>query len=405
MNILIVTDAYPPEIRSISFMVQELAEEFSLRGHRVTVATCWPKYNLSEREKKQTFKELSIENNVEVIRIKTLPHHKVNFIIRGIGELSLPYLFLRKIKRIVKQKIDVVIVYSSPLPLAAIGISLKKQFGAKFILNIQDIFPQNAIDLGIMKNKLIINFFEKIELNAYRNADKMTSHTETSTNFLIRRKNVHPKKIATVPNWIDVNAYKNIEEKGEFRKRYNLKNKFIILFAGIIGPAQNLDFIIQIAQEIPDLPDICFLFVGDGSEKRRLQNMVKEKGIPNVKFQPFISKEEYPYLVKDADVGLLCLSSKNKTPVVPGKIYGFMAASIPVVAFLNRESDGHDLIKKSKCGASMIASDYKKATELIKRFFLERDKFTQYGKNGHEYVIKHFSKKECIDKLESLIRN
>lgn len=404
MNILLVTDSYSPEIRSISYMVQELAEGFALKGHKVIVVTCWPKYNLSVKAKQKSFNTSTIENDVSVIRVKTLPHHRVNYLMRGIGQLSLPYLFLRKVKKIIKEKIDAFIVYSPPLPLAMLGGEIKKTYGARFLLNIQDIFPQNAVDLGIAKNRLVIKFFEWMERKAYKNADKITSHTESSRRFLIEKKQIPADKITTVYNWIDLNAFKDMKATGLFRERYELKNKFIFLFAGIIGPSQNLDFIIHIARKVAGIPEICFLFVGDGTEKERLQKIAEGYGLQNVKFQPFVPKEEYPFLVKEADVGLACLSSKNRTPVIPGKILGFMAASIPIVAFLNKESDAHGLIKEAQCGYSMLSNDVDEAANLIRKIFNEKDKLVHYGQNGYKYASTHFSKKACIDRLEQLIK-
>lgn len=405
MQILLITDSYPPEIRSISYMMQELAEELTLRGHRITVLTSWPRYNLSSEVGQKTFQIFSVEDKIKVIRVKTPPHHKVNYFLRGIAQVSLPYLFFRQFKKFVKDKIDAVIVYSPPLTLTALGNKIKKICGARYLLNIQDIFPQNAIDLGILKNRLIIRFFEWMERRAYENADRITFHAESSRKFLIDNKGVPLEKISTVYNWIDINVFKETKPKGIYRQKYGLKNKFIFLFAGIIGPAQGLDFVIQVAREVSDIQDICFLVVGDGTEKKRLQRMADEYGLRNINFQAFVSQEEYPFLVKEADVGLVCISSKNKTSVMPGKIFGFMASTIPIVAFLNKESDGHSIIRESQCGYSMVSDDLEKAVNLIRKVFGERDKLAEYGLNGYKYAALHFSKKACIDKLEKLIIN
>ncbi|MCK5633390.1 glycosyltransferase family 4 protein [bacterium] len=404
MDILLITDCYPPEIRSISDLTQELAEEFTDRGHNITVVTSWPRYNLTIKAKQTDFDTFSIENNINVIRVKTPPHHKVNFIIRGISQLMLPYLFFKKLKKFNRQKIDAVIVYSPPLPLVMLGIKIKKIHNAKFLLNVQDIFPQNAIDLGIMKNKLIIKFFEWMENKAYEGAVKITSHTKHSREFLIEKKHIPSTKITVVPNWIDISNFKDIKARGIFREKYGLKDKFIFLFGGIIGPSQNLDFIIHVAKKIVDIPDLCFLLVGDGTEKKRLQKLVEEYDLQNVIFQPFISKEEYPFLVKEVDVGLACLNMKNRTPVIPGKILGFMASSIPVVAFLNKENDAHELIKEAQSGYSSLSDDPEKGTKLIRKIFNEKDKLAQYGQNGYNYTKTHFSKEICIDKIEQLIQ-
>jgi len=165
-----------------------------------------------------------------------------------------------------------------------------------------------------------------------------------------------------------------------------------------MGPSQGLEFVIEVAERIKDLKDVVFLLVGDGMEREKLQELVKKKRLNNVLFKPFISKEEYPYLVKDCDVGLVCLTNKNKTPVVPSKILGYMAAGIPVIAFLNKESDGHFIIKDAKCGFSCVYGDLIKAEEIIRQLYNNPNRI-QMGVNGFEYVKRHFERDMCIQKL------
>lgn len=403
MNILLVTDAYPPEIRMISVMCQELAQELTSRGHDVTVVTSWPQYNLDEEAASTTFSEYTMENGVVVIRVRALPHHKVNMIIRGMSELTLPFLYLRKIKQFVRHKIDAVIAYSPPLPLAFVGTRIKKKHSARYLLNVQDIFPQNAIDLGMIKNRFVARFYEWLEQKAYQAADKLTSHTHGGRAFLIESKSVPSDKIDMVSNWIDANSYKDLKSIGSFREKYGLKDKFIFLFGGILGPAQNLVFVIEVAKRVVDLLEIRFLFVGDGTEKRELQELVAKYDLSNVVFQPFVSVVQYPHLVQEADVGLVCLSSTNRTFVVPGKVLGFMAAAIPIVAFLNKESDTHRLINEAQCGYSVVSDDPEKVADIVRRIFLDRTKLKEYGENGHEYAVANYSRKACINQLDKLI--
>jgi len=320
-------------------------------------------------------------------------------------QLMLPYFFLKQIRKFVDEKIDAVIVSTPPLPLATLGSKIKKRYRSKYILCVQDIFPQNAIDIRVMKNKLLIKFFEHVAKSAYRSADIMTSHTQTSRKFLIEKKNVPPDKIFYIPNWIDVTSYINARKTGLYRKKYGLEDKFILLFAGVIGPFQGLDVLINAVAEAKDIPDdICILIVGEGAEKDRLMKMKTEYSLSNIVFEPFVSLEEYPKLVKDVDAGIVCLSSLNKTPVVPGKVLGYMASSVPVVALLNKESDGHMIIEEAECGYS-IASDAstEEISNLILQIYNEKDKLKQYGENGHRYVLKHFTKNSCIDNLIKLI--
>ena len=405
MNILLITDPYPPQLYSISLMMQQLAEELSVRGNKVTVVTPWPRNNLASENRQTTYSEFSTEKGVSVIRVKTLPLHNISFIIRGISQLLIPSLFWFKIRKYCQFKIDTVLVYSPPLTLSILGNKIKRRLGARYILNIQDIFPQSPMDLGAMRNKILIRFFENMEQKAYKNADVITSHTINSRKFLIEKKNISSNKIRYIPNWIDIKPYLNIKRTNSFRKLYGIEDKFVFLFAGVMGRAQGIDLIIKAASEVNKLSeDIYFMLVGEDKENGRLMRMVQEYSVNNVIFHPFVSQEQYPELVKEADAGLVCLSSQNKTPVIPGKAWGYMAASIPIVAFLNKESDGHVVVKEANCGYSIVSdASVEEAKKFLIRIFDEKDKLKEYGENGHRYLLKNLTKEVCLTKLIDLI--
>ena len=401
-HILLITDSYPPEIRSASHLMLELAEELTSRGYRVTVVTCWPQYNLDPNNK-QTFSEVMTENGVCVIRMKHLAHHNVHFIIRGIAQLILPYLFIRKIKQHVHDKVDAVIVYSPPLPLAFVGAWAKKKWGAKNILNVQDLFPQNAIDLGVLKNKHMIRFFQWMEKWNYRRANIVTTHSQGNQDLLTTLYPGVKNKIKILHNWVDIAAHQNDVAKKDFRMLFKLQNKFVAVFAGVIGPSQNLDILIDAAAQLQHINDLCFLIVGDGSEKQKLIDKVSKNNLNNVIFKDFISREEYGDLLKACDVGLVSLSSKNKTPVVPGKILGYMAAGLPVAAFLNKESDGHEMIKNAKCGYSVVSDDLSQIVSVITRAYENKHHCKSLGESGLAYVKNNFSKESCVSEMEAFL--
>ena len=401
-HILIVTVAYPPEIRSASHLMHDLAVDLHERGYKVSIVTPYPQYNLSREEQGNSYSEFSTENGIDIIRIKTPPVFKVNFVFRAMSQMLMPYLFFPKVKKYIKLKIDIVMVYSPPLFLSAVGWMTKKRYGAKFVLNVQDLFPQNAVDIGIVKNSFVRRFFECIERKAYNEADIITVHSEGNRNFLLNKKHVPAYKLHTLHNWIDISSYLNIKRSDEFRKSYGLSGKFIILFAGVIGPSQGLDLIVKAASHLREFNDICFLIVGDGTEKPKLEKMAADLNLKNIVFKQFVSKEKYPYLVKESDVGLVCLTNKNRTPVVPGKIMGYMAASIPVLAFINEESDAHNIIHDAGCGYSATSTDSGKVVDLVKKIYSEQERMPEMGRNGFDYVSMHFTLAVCIDKLENL---
>ena len=399
MNVMLITDSYPPEIRSAAQLMKELAEELVERGHVVTVLTTWPQYNIAKNQNLDLIKPFSVENGVKVRRIKTLRHHNVNYIFRGISQILMPFYFKKEIRKHSIPIPDVVVIYSPPLTLSKVGIFLKKKYGAKLILNVQDLFPQNAIDLGVLKNELLVKYFEKMENKAYFFSDSIAVHSEGNRRYLIDQKKVSKDKVDILHNWIDTSAFVD-QEKYDFRKEFSLENKFVFLFAGVIGPSQYLDLIIDIANDVQDKKDIRFLFVGDGAEKNRL--IEKSSNLENILFKPFVSSDLYPALVSSVDVGLVCLRPATKTPVVPGKILGYMAGALPVLAFLHKESDGHKVIKDSKSGISVFSGNYEKALEALLDIYTRKDLLSSYGQNGLEYVNKNFEKKICVSNLERL---
>ncbi|MDD5638794.1 MAG: glycosyltransferase family 4 protein [Candidatus Pacebacteria bacterium] len=400
-NILIISDSYPPEIRSAAQLMKDLADGLKSRGHNVWVATSYPKYNLVDSET-SVWPKIADENGIKVLRIKTLPHHKVNFIIRGIAQLLLPHIFFQEIKKNIKDKIDVTIVHSPPLPLAITAYKVKKFYKAKYVLNLHDIFPQNAIDLGVLKNKLIIKFFERMERNAYQNSDLIVVPSNSHKQFLEEKRNVPAQKIQVIHHWIDINPFLQLQKTGKFRKLYNLKDKFVFLFGGVIGPSQGLDLLIKIADRIKEKKDIVFLLVGDGSAKEDLIKTVQKLNLKNVIFKPFVSLEEYPELVKDCDVGLVCLTDKNTTPAVPAKILSYLTAAIPVIAFLHKESDGCAIVQDAKCGYAIMAGNLDKAVEIVEKIYNEKDKLKEMGDNGFKYALNNFAIDVCLDKIEEI---
>ena len=401
MKVLLVTDSYPPEIRSASHLMLELAQELKHRGHDVTVMTTWPEYNLDQAVEHKKFSEFEIEDAINVIRVKTLPHHNVNYIVRGLSQLLMPIQFLLKLKRY-KVKTDAVVVYSPPLPLALVGSWLRK-YGVKNILNIQDLFPQNAIDLGILRSNAQIKFFKALEKYAYQTADIVTVHSEGNRKMLLEQQDNIESKLKLLHNWVDVEHHSSEHSTVNFKQKWSIHQKHVAVFAGVMGPSQYLDLILMIAEQMQDQTDLLFLLVGDGKEKERLQALAKTKGLSNVRFEGFISRDVYPDLLSACSIGLVCLSPQNQTPVVPGKILGHMAAGLPVAAFLHTASDAHQLIADAKCGVSANSADVQACVKVMKALLSQESEFSRIGLAGKHYAKQHFSKEVCVSQLEAML--
>jgi len=401
LKILLITDSYPPEIRSASHLMLELAEELNYRKHRVTVITTWPEYNLDQDSVPSHFTEKEINNGITILRVKTLPHHNVNYILRGVSQLLMPLQFLRKLRQHRIQP-DALVVYSPPLPLALVGSWLQRN-KIRFVLNVQDLFPQNAIDLGILSNPLQVRFFRALENFAYRTTDVVTVHSDGNLRAVLQQYPNLVSKFRILHNWVDVDYFESSVTQTDFRKKWNIKQKYIAVFAGVMGPSQYLELLLQVAEQMQDDTELLFLLVGLGQEKEKLQKQAQEKSLVNVRFEGFVSREKYPDLLRICSIGLVCLSPQNKTPVVPGKILGFMAAGLPVAAFLHTSSDGHGIIKSAQCGFSADSEDKDACVQSMKNLLSQKDSFAKLGQNGKRYATEYFSKGVCVSQLESML--
>ena len=407
MKILLVTDSYPPEIRSASHLMLELAQELHLRGHQVTVITSWPEYNLDQDLVKKTFNEHEDEAGITVIRVKTMPHHNVNYTVRGLAQLFMPVQFLFKLWRY-NIRPEAVVVYSPPLPLALVGSWFKRK-GARNLLNVQDLFPQNAIDLGILNHPMQIRFFQALERYAYRTADVVTVHSEGNRKMVVQQHPWVASSLKILHNWVDIDHHDadiNAETyiPVDFRQKWNITQKHVAVFAGVMGPSQYLELILEVAEQMQDQTDLLFLLVGDGKEKETLQRLAQDKNLKNVQFEGFISRAVYPDLLNACTIGLVCLSPQNMTPVVPGKILGHMAAGLPVAAFLHTASDGHALIAEAQCGVSANSADLAACVQSLQSLIAQSDaSFKQIGQAGKLYATEHFSKEVCVTQLEAML--
>lgn len=400
MRILLVSDAYPPEIGSGAKLMAELAGELVARGHTVTVLTSWPSYKLAKSHRADQFLERMTEGKVQVLRVQTLPLHNSNFITRGFAQLFAPYQFWRLLKKYETRPFDAVLVYSPPLPLAAVG-SWAKREGARFVLNVQDIFPQNAIDLGILDNPMAIGLFRWIERRAYRQADVITAHSEGNRDLLVAANPSIAPKLAVLHNWVDMDV--PAQPAQDFRESLGLQGKFVAVYGGVTGPAQGLDIILDLAGRVRDLSDLIFLIVGEGTEKAKLEARARREGLDNVMFQPFVAQALYPSLLLSTDVGFLTLSPRMKTPVVPGKILGYMAMSLPVLAIVNRESDAHGIIRAAECGYACNSDDPDEAERLVRALYARRRELAAMGSRGRAHALANFSKPRIVDEIEALL--
>jgi glycosyltransferase involved in cell wall biosynthesis len=404
MKILLLSAYFPPEIGSASHLFYELGREFVRRGHRVTVLTGYPTYNvdvqkLPPRYESGWWMRESVEG-MHVVRIRTIGMPRQIPVLRGVGQITLSMALSFSGLFLDRERADVMVVYSPPLFLGLAALLLRPFKGAMAVLNVQDLFPQSAIDLGLLRNKMLIGLFRRIESYLYKRVNAVTVHSPGNKEHVVRCGG-RSEKTFVVPNLVDTKELAPGERVNAFRERYEItKDKFVVSFAGVIGLSQDLDVVIDAAKILRDQPDITFYIVGDGMEKARL--VKRAEGMTNVCFLPMLSKREYTELLHASDVCLVTLRKEVRTPVVPSKVLSIMAAGRAVIASLPLAGDAPAIIREAQCGLCVQPESPSGLSEAIESMYKNPDETLRYGRNGRTFVEKNFSAEVCTSLYEQI---
>ena len=403
MNILLVTINYPPEIVGAAHLIHELAQSLQAQKNKVTVLTAYPRYNLKEipPRYRSSLRMNEVLDGVPIrrIRIPSLP--RTSRIARGVHHLIFG-LWLSLMTLLVR-KADVAITFSPPLPLAWMVCLVGKMRRMPVVVNIQDLFPREAVELGMLNNTLLIGLFEAMEHHTHRLAAGVTVHSPGNKEHVIQhggdRKRVH-----VIYNWVDTERLRPNDKDNAFARQHALGERFVVSYAGTMGWAQDMNTIIDCAHCLRNNPDILFLLVGDGVEKEKAQARSHELELRNILWLPIQPWSVYPEILAASDVSLINLHPELRTPVVPSKLLSIMAAARPVVASLPIESDARRILAEADCGICVDAGDGEALAGAIQKLYSDSFLVKEMGQRGRAYVKEHFSREVCTGRVEAILK-
>lgn len=377
MKILILSDQYLPSTRSSSILIDDLIQELLKKKDKVTLITSTPESKKFSNKNK----------NLKIIRVNIFSWNKKNFILKGINQI---FLMVQIILILMKnnKKFDTAFIYCPPLFLGLISLFIKD---AKKIVNIQDFFPQNAIDLGILKNKFIILFLRRIEKLVYTHNDFILVNSPNSKRYLIQKYPELKKKIIFNYNWTKIR---------KINKKKSKKNKIIkFVFGGSLGPAQNLERLLPIFKR---LIGKCELHIfGDGITKEKLEKKVIENEIKNIKIYKTISNSKFVHKLREYDSGLITLNELNQTPFIPGKFNFYSSNGKNSTAIVHKQCDLNQIINREKIGfVTCNFNDVKLYKFFIK--ILKSKNLKSYDLNAKKFAIKNLDVKYIADKIHNI---
>lgn len=403
LKILLVVDNFFPEIGSASNVYYDLARSFIKHGNDVHVITMYPrKFYLSEENKNKIFPVNQNKDGIQIHRAKFKFSFRDNILMRGFEHYIVPRLYYNIYKKL-NVKFDGIIFYIPPYPLYKMAKRIRKLDGTKSILNIQDIHPQELVDVGLVKNPIIIKFLEKIEKRAYKSADYITVLSPSGVDLIIERGG-NPNKIEHIYNSIDFNEFKKNLKKPTYKSIEGIDDKKLISYAGIINSFQGIDYILDVAKRFRDDQDIIFYIVGDGMETDRLRERIKKEEINNVVFKPLQPKDTYLNIINSSDISIICLDSRMTAPCIPGKFVNLMAVGSCIIANVPKINDVFSITKNEKVGLSVEPGNINDFEEAIRKLVRDKDLRENMGKNGEKFVKNNMNLDDVTKKYERIFK-
>lgn len=345
MNILFCTIAY----KTTRSIYSDLMREFRDNGHAV--------YVLCQTERRE-HKETSIykEDGINVLRVKTCNlTGRVSLIEKGLTTISIGFLFKKAIAEYLADiKFDLVLYSTPPVTLSNVVGYVRQRDDARTYLLLKDIFPQGAVDLGLIKeNGIIYKYFRYKEQQLYRVSDYVGCLSQANVSYVLDHNDLLPENVEINPNSIRPLpvSKKNFRDIEAIRQKYGIFNEStVFLYGGNLGIPQGLEFLVEVCSHIKNRSNVYLLIVGDGGRYDYLLGEICNIDATNIRLLKKLPKEEYDELVSVCDIGLIFLNHKFTLPNFPSRLLSYMEASMPVLAATDTTTDLKDVLEDAGCG-------------------------------------------------------
>jgi glycosyltransferase involved in cell wall biosynthesis len=333
MRIALIADTFFPLRTSGAIQLYDLAKEFVRQGHDLTVIVAAPELDQAWR--------CETLDGISVLRLKTLKTHGAGHLRRAIGEFLMPFAMIWNLRRspLAKQQWDGIVWYSPTIFLGPIVAYLKRKSHCRSYLIIRDIFPEWALDMGIIGPGLIYKFFKAVANYQYAVADVIGIQSPGNAVYFQNWKKQYPERsLEILHNWLTDRTQSTCSiQIGETK----LRDRKIFVYAGNMGLAQGVDVLINLAKAMQYDTSIGFVFVGRGTETERMRSAMQHERLDNTLLFDEIKPDEIPALYAQCHAGMVALDHRHKTHNIPGKFISYMVAGLPVLANVN---PGNDLV-------------------------------------------------------------
>lgn len=401
MRILVLSINYWPDETGIAAFNIWRCEYLAARGHQITICTgppYYPEWRVPEPYRGKLFQREE-HNGVTILRSWMYVPKVVTTKKRILHEAS--FLASSFARSLATPKPDLIFAVSPPLGLALTASMLARLWRVPFVFDVEDLQPDAAVELGMMREGAIVRALYRMERLAYRRAALVSTITEGMRQRIVE-KGIDPAKVVLFPPRADSSLY-NLRERidgAAFRERYGLQGKLIVSHSGNMGVKQGLEVILQAAMHSQHRPEIQYLFVGDGAMRAQLQMQARAFGLRNVLFLPLLDSAEFQQMLAATDIALITQQRVVSNIVFPSKTVTLLCAGCPVIASVNAESEVARAVLQSGAGVVVQPEDPEALLRAIEQLAEHSEGRARMSTQGCRYAEENWDERRTLPRME-----
>jgi colanic acid biosynthesis glycosyl transferase WcaI len=402
LRILVLSINYWPDETGIAAFNTWRCEYLASQGHQVTICTGPPYYpqwrvpalyrgKLMQREER---------NGVTILRSWMFVPQLLNTPKRILHEAS--FLASSFMRSLAGRRPELIFAVSPPLGLALTATALSRLWRVPFVFDVEDLQPDAAIELGMIKGQTPMRVLYCLERLAYRRAALISTLTEGMRQRIVE-KGINPAKVVIFPPRADSSLYalRERSDGSAFRQRHGLQGKLIISHSGNMGVKQGLEVILEAAAKSRERRDVQYLFVGDGAMRPQLEQHAQAQRLNNVRFLPLLESGPFQEMLAATDIALITQQRIVSNIVFPSKIVTLFCAGCPVVASVNFESEVARTVERSGAGLVVEAENAGLLLGAIDRLSQSKDLRAQMGASAQQFAYDSWDERRTLPQMEA----
>lgn len=393
MKLIVVSEFFYPYKTSTQKIMTELCEDFVEYGINVEVLTTKNAY----REEKQKLKSKEIYKGINIKRVLATSFNRDSKIGRILNYIT----FILSVfwNLLIKNDYDRVLFVSNPPLVPYIGYLINKLKKKEYFYLVHDVYPDVAEKLGVIsKDGFISKIMNRINNKIYSRAKRVIVLGKDMLE-IIAAKGVAREKIKIITNWADSNNNYETDVDSEFKEKYNLMNKFNILYTGNISKVHAIDTIIDVARKLKYNKNIFFTIVGDGNSKGHIEKVKNEENLDNIQLGNYVYGQEYNKLLNCADLFIVTLQEGIEGLGVPSKTYTYMSVAKPIIAIMNKESEIGNMVNKYNIGRQFNKDESNKIVKYIEESISNKDNYKTQRENIRKIFNEKYERKKVTKKF------